>query len=181
MAYSDKDWAIVRAFYERGLSLNKILARPEVKIKAKSSIISKAAKEGWQRTAAKRHLVDLDVQTQQNLALVFDKKAELDATELYVHETLVDQQLDLLKDIQKFSSKAVQKAHELLDTVATGADLRQIAEAVDKISITNKINERHPKPATAVAVAGNLNFSAMSDEELWQQLKTVDEQLAALK
>jgi len=49
MAYSTKDWDIVKAFYERGLSLAEIVARPEVNIKSRSQISRKAASEGWKK------------------------------------------------------------------------------------------------------------------------------------
>lgn len=89
----------------------------------------------------------------------------------------VTKQLKLLDDIQLFSSKAIKKASSLLDTTESGQELRNIVEAVDKVSVTNKINERHPKQANNIQVSGSINFSAMTDSDLEQQLKEVNERV----
>lgn len=50
MAFSPKDWAIVQAFFEQGLSLAEIVAREEVQrtgITDRGSISRKSKQEGW--------------------------------------------------------------------------------------------------------------------------------------
>ena len=59
----------------------------------------------------------------------------------------VRRKMSLLNQIQDFSEAALEKAITLASTAQEGADLKSLAEAVDKISITNKLNDRHPPPA----------------------------------
>lgn len=96
MAYSEKDWAVVKAFYEQGLSLAEIVNRKEVKatgIKDRASISRKAKQEGWIKGKI-QHLATEEIKINQALEeLNAKKQQELNATELAVHNTLVDERL----------------------------------------------------------------------------------------
>jgi predicted DNA-binding protein YlxM (UPF0122 family) len=101
VAYSTKDWETVRAYYELGLSLSEIVAKKDVKITSKSQISRKATKEGWEKATEKQQLIDLEVNTKQAVADIEQKKATLNATELKVHNAIVDERT---KHIQFFTS-----------------------------------------------------------------------------
>lgn len=90
MAYTKQDWEVVKAFFESGLSLNQIVARPEVVITDKSSISKKAKAEGWLK-AINQPLVEKEIQLKQELNEVNEQKSTLNSTELEVHKTLVDE------------------------------------------------------------------------------------------
>lgn len=78
---------------------------------------------------------------------VIQESRELTDIELSAIEHGVQFKLDLLKDIEHFSNKAMQKAKELIDNADTGADFNAVVNGVDKLSILTKINDRHAKPA----------------------------------
>ena len=113
MAYSEKDWEIVKAFYEQGLSLAEIVDRKEVKktgIKVRASISRKAKQEGWIKGKT-QHLATEELKANQALdAINAKKKQVLNATELEVHNTLIDERL---KDEKLFRT-----GHKLVATLA---------------------------------------------------------------
>ena len=84
--------------------------------------------------------------------------------------------MDLWEDVHQFSSKAVEKATSMLgDATLDGQGLRHITEAVDKVTITTKLNERHPKGSQNINVQGGINFAEMTDADLKGRLKEVTE------
>ena len=109
MAYSDKEWETVRAFYERGLSLGDIAARPEVTIKDRATISKKASKEGWVK-GEKATLLHKEIETKQNVAEISEKKATLNATELEVHNILVEESVKRMEWLNNAALKNVQEA-----------------------------------------------------------------------
>ena len=96
MAYSEKDWGIVKAFYEQGLSLAEIVDRKEVKatgIQDRASISRKSNKEGWIK-GKMQHLATEEIKANQALDDInATKRQVLNATELSVHNTLMDERL----------------------------------------------------------------------------------------
>lgn len=92
MAYSEKQWDIVRAFYERGLSLAEIAARHEVEIKDRSSISKKAKSDGWVK-GKNSTLVQDEALAKQKAVEIAGKKSTLNSTELEVHNTLVAEKI----------------------------------------------------------------------------------------
>lgn len=88
MAYSVKQWEIVKAFFEEGLSLAEIVERPEVVITDRSSISKRAKIDGWIK-GKNQQLQDDEVQAKQVLAEADKKKSTLNSTALVVHETLI--------------------------------------------------------------------------------------------
>lgn len=117
-------------------------------------------------------LIAKEVEVKQELALKSDK-------EVTAIDTEVKHRLGLIKDIEKFSSRAIRKANQLLDVIESGQDLKHIADAVDKISVTNKINDRHPKP-TQINNNQQNNYSSLADDDLVRELKRVREQNAII-
>lgn len=99
MAFSAKDWTIVRAFFEQGLSLAEIVAREEVQrtgITDRGSISRKSKQEGWVK-AKNATLATAEVSARAALDDVAEKKATLNATEREIHNTIVNEQLQAKK------------------------------------------------------------------------------------
>jgi hypothetical protein len=130
MTYNSTDWEIVKAFYERGLSLAAIIARPEVKVTSRSQVSRKAAEEGWERASEKQQLINLEVQTKQSVADVFNQKMTLNATELIIHNTLVDERA---KHIEFFSQAAILNVRQAMSySCEDQQDYRARAETISK-------------------------------------------------
>jgi hypothetical protein len=97
MAFSQKDWAVVRAFFEQGLSLSEIVARDEVKqtgITDRGSISRKSKQEGWIK-GKNATLATEEIQIKQKVAEIAEKKATFSATEVEIHNTLVAERTKL--------------------------------------------------------------------------------------
>lgn len=109
MAYSHTEWEIVRAFYERGLSLAEIAARDEVAIKDRASISRKAKKENWHK-GEKATLVKKEIETKQAVAEIATEKATLNATELQIHNTIVAETHARTEWLNKAALKNVKEA-----------------------------------------------------------------------
>ena len=133
MAYSDKAWETVRAFYERGLSLAEITEREEVAIKSRASISVKAKKEGWAKSE-KATLLQKEVQAKQDIADVSAEKATLNATELAIHNTLVDERVQRTEWLNVQALKNVQGA--MADPCANQNDYRARADTILKAKET---------------------------------------------
>lgn len=110
MAYSKTDWMVVRAFFERGLSLAEITQRPEVKIKDRGSISRKAKQEAWIKNG-KATLVIQEVQVKQAVAMMAQQKATLDVIEAKIHDTLVEERT---KHIGFFNDAAILNVQQAL-------------------------------------------------------------------
>jgi len=130
MTYSSTDWEIVQAFYECGLSLAEIVARPEVKVTSRSQISRKAAKEGWHKALEKQQLIDFEVQTKQSLTEVFNQKTTLNATELIIHNTLVGERT---KHIEFFNQASILNVKQAMAESCMGQqDYRNRAQTINK-------------------------------------------------
>lgn len=131
MAYSDKEWEVVKAFYERGLSLSEIASRDEVTIKDRKTISRKANQEGWVK-GQKATLVDKEIKTKQAVAEIATEKATINATELEVHNTLVSERA---AHIQFFNQAALQNVTSAVNKIGaqtSQAEHRMIAETIAK-------------------------------------------------
>ena len=113
MAYSPKQWEIVRAFFENGLSLAEIVARPESQIKDRSSISKRAKSEGWIK-GKNSTLLNSEVELKQNVTKVEEQKSTLNSTELLIHNTLVDERT---KHINYFNSEQLKLSKMAMDKV----------------------------------------------------------------
>ena len=130
MAYSEKEWQVCRAFFERGLTLSEIVKREEVKIKSKSQISKKAASEGWERDGKKKLILSREVSAKQELAAIEKEKETLKETERFVHEKLCT---ELTLAAIFFSSNAIQNVSEAMSSpCSTQSDFRQRAETILK-------------------------------------------------
>lgn len=134
MAYSPQDWMVVRAFYERGLSLAEIVAREEVSIKDRGSISRKAKQEGWTK-GEKATLLQKEIETKQKVAEIAEKKATLNATELQVHNTLVAEKLKAVEVFHNLNMKVASTLAKKLESdgeLASYQDLNAAATAITK-------------------------------------------------
>jgi hypothetical protein len=96
MAYSREDWDVVKAFYERGLSLSEIVAREEVVITDRSTISKEAKKKGWVK-GSKSTTVEKEVTAKQMLSEVRVEKSTYNSTEAEIHADIVNRKLDALE------------------------------------------------------------------------------------
>lgn len=152
MAYSERDWELVRAYFEAGCSLSDIVSRDEVKIKSRSQISKRANKDGWLKSDEKKQLVNREVAVKSELFDIKKQKETLKETEQKVHNELVDEKtkhLELFKNaglanqaIANMSLKAIQAsimAEKDPNTRATKAMLMLPAlETHGKITERNK-------------------------------------------
>lgn len=77
---------------------------------------------------------------------VIQESAELTPEELNAVEHSVQFKIQLLRDIEGFTSQAIGKAKELLTSSDSGSDFKAVIEGVDRLSVMTKLNDRHAKP-----------------------------------
>jgi hypothetical protein len=147
MAFSVRDWEIVRAYYERGLSLAEIVARDDVAITDRSSISRKAKAEGWIK-GEKATLLNDEVQAKQTLAEINQQKSTLNSTDVAVHDKLVDERLRHTEFFNKSALRNQQLANQKLVADLSLAEL----ESHSRITARNKETVLGKSPDTAVQV-----------------------------
>ena len=135
MAISQETWDIAQAMFEGGASLTDISRKTDID---KSTISKKAKKQGWQKGVNQQLIAD-EVR-------VTAEKSTLNQPQTEYHDEQVKHRLEMLREIQTFSTAAMKKAGDLLQSTDTGSDFKAIIDGVDKLSITTGINERHAKP-----------------------------------
>lgn len=136
MAFSPKDWAIVQAFFEQGLSLAEIVARPEVKatgIKDRGSISRKATQEGWIK-GKNATLKKTEVELKQSVADVESQKATLNATEREIHNTLVAEEVAAKKFFKGAHMLAARTAVMKLQRDGVAASYQDVKAAANTIT-----------------------------------------------
>lgn len=158
MAYSAKDWEIVKAFYERGLSLSEIIEREEVKITDRSSISKRAKAEGWIK-GEKSTLVEKEVSAKQDLIAVNSQKSTLNSTELFINDMLVAERLQFETTSNARMELAAQKAMEMLDVSERAGDVKAVMD-------TLKVH-REARLGKAPEVAVQINNSAFEVKAPW--------------
>lgn len=165
MAISKEVWQKAREYFEAGLSLTDIVDRTNI---SKSQISKRASKENWEKGNEKKQLISQAVE-------VATKKETLKETALEVHNELVDEQVRRRNLVFKASEKIIKKATEIIDNgtvdekVGVGdgvqqfeprkinpADVKNLADAVDKASITLGINQRHSNSQVTVNNQNNI-------------------------
>lgn len=151
MAYSDHQWGLVRACYERGLSLSEIIRRPEIEIKSKSQISKRASAENWQKETEKKHLVFSEVAAKAELAKIKKQKETMPTHERRIHDDIVDQRYRLLGLSVSTQEKALRIANDILSkrerAVAKNeedgaVELDAYASLLDLADTTSKIAAR---------------------------------------
>jgi predicted DNA-binding protein YlxM (UPF0122 family) len=159
MAYSEKQWETVRAFYERGFSLAEIAARPEVEIKDRKTISRKANNEGWVK-GEKATLVETEIKTKQAVNEIATAKATLNATELDIHNTIVTERMKDEVFFRKASLIVAQTAIKKVQTEPCSMmDLRAAQDLIGK----GKENIYGKSPDTAIQINNNASSSLESN------------------
>lgn len=152
MAISQEKWDKAKEYFEAGLSLSEIVLRTEI---SKAQISKKSKFENWQKGNEKKQLISQAVE-------VAEQKETLNETALQVHNELVDEQLRRRNLVFNASEKLLVKATEMIkkgqtvDKINVGAgiqqiepreldssDLKNLADTIDKASITLGVNQRH--------------------------------------
>ena len=159
MAYSAQEWEVVKAFYERGLSLAEITNRREVAIHDRKTISRKANQEGWIK-GKKATLVENEIKAHQAVAEIATEKATLNATELSVHNTLVS---EIEKDRSFFRKGNLIIGQQIIRKVQAGS--LTISELKDSSIGFNKCQEGVLPVAAQAAVQIN-NNAGMSLQSL---------------
>lgn len=93
MAYSAADWEVARAFFERGLSLNEIIRRDEVKIKSKSQIQKKSVAEKWEKNGEKKQVLEKEIVLKQEVAEIKRIKDTFSKNEREINDTLLEEKI----------------------------------------------------------------------------------------
>ena len=166
MAYDAKYWDVVKAFYEEGLSLAEIIARPEVKNGDRSTISKKAKAEGWIK-GKNSTLTTVEIQTKQNLAEIAEKKSTLNSTEREIHDVIVDERT---KHIQFFNNATLKNVSLMMRKVTENTDIQE-HRAVQATLRDGKEVVLGKGPDVAVqinnnALPANVDLSNLSNEEL---------------
>lgn len=164
MAYSAKEWEVVKAFYERGLSLGEIAARPEVTIKDRKTISRKANQEGWVK-GEKATLVDKEINIKQGIEEIATEKATQNATELEVHNTLVAEKLIAKKIFHDANMKVVNTVKSKLDADGKAASYQDLNAAANAISKAQE-NVLGKSPDTAIQINNTVNGIIKKTEEM---------------
>jgi hypothetical protein len=169
MAYSQKEWESVRAYFERGLSLSEIVGRDDIAIKSKSQISKKATSEGWEKSGEKKQLLDREIQIKQEVAAISEQKETLKETERSIHNVLVDERT---KHIEFFSKAAIRNVSVAVKKIGDGTtqmEHRMLAETILK----GRETVLGKTPDTAIQINNNNNVQSEKYEDL------TDEQLEA--
>ena len=152
MAISQEKWDKAKEYFEAGLSLSEIVLRTEI---SKAQISKKSKIEKWEKGNEKKQLIAQAIE-------VATKKETLNETALQVHNELVDEQLRRRNLVFNASEKLLVKATEMIkkgqtvDKINVGvgiqqiepreldsSDLKNLADTIDKASITLGVNQRH--------------------------------------
>lgn len=152
MAISQEVWNKAKEYFEAGLSLTEIVDRTNI---SKSQISKRATKENWQKGNEKKQLISQAVE-------VAEQKETLNETALQVHNELVDEQLRRRNLVFNASEKLLVKATKMIEKNQTvdklnigagiqqiepreldSSDLKNLADTIDKASITLGVNQRH--------------------------------------
>lgn len=165
MAISKEVWQKAKEYFEAGLSLTDIVDRTNI---SKSQISKRASKENWEKGNEKKQLISQAVE-------VATKKETLKETALEVHNELVDEQIRRRNLVFNASEKIIDKATsiitsgEVIDKIGVGdgvqmfksrklntTDLKNLADTVDKASITLGVNQRHSNSQVTVNNQNNI-------------------------
>jgi len=120
--------------YQTGLFTQRQLAD---KYKISVSTVNSVTKGVEKKT---EQLVNKIIEVDQEISSLTEQ-------EVSAVDYAVDFKKKLIKDIERFSNKAIQKASSLIDNTDTGSDFKAVIDGVDRLSILTKINDRHAKPA----------------------------------
>ena len=164
MAISQEVWNKAKEYFEAGLSLSEIVLRTEI---SKAQISKKSKIENWQKGNEKKQLIAQSIE-------VATKKETLNETALEVHNEIVSEQLRRQNLVFNASEKLLVKATQMIDKNQTvdkvnvgagvqqiepreldSSDLKNLADTIDKASITLGVNQRHSNSQVQINNSNN--------------------------
>lgn len=155
MAYSDKQWELVRSYYEAGLSLSEIVSRDKVEIKSKSQISKRAKLEEWVKSKNEQ-LIQKEVLANQEINSIKKQKETLKETDNSVINEIVDERTKHLLYFQNSAMRNQQIANELLDERAKSKGEDGLSfimlDAHSKTTLRNKETVLGKQPDTAIQI-----------------------------
>ena len=131
MAYSNKQWSLVKSYYEVGLSLSDIVSRDNVEIKSKSQISKRANKEGWIKSEEKKQLINNEIEAKQTLNIIKETKETLKETDLKVHDLIVN---ETLKHREFFDNNTIKNLSIMMGKVGKGLTISEHAQAQNALA-----------------------------------------------
>ena len=193
MAISQEKWDKAKEYFEAGLSLSEIVLRTEI---SKAQISKKSKIEKWEKGNEKKQLISQAVE-------VAEQKETLNETALQVHNELVDEQLRRRNLVFNASEKLLVKATEMIkkgqtvDKINVGvgiqqiepreldsSDLKNLADTIDKASITLGVNQRHSNSQVNIqntnATQNNISTTPLTLDEAKKQAELLGVPLSAL-
>ena len=171
MAYSQKEWDIVRAYYEAGLKLREIINRSDVSIKSPSQISKMANKECWEH-GKKKQLIDKEVIAKQAIIEVEKEKETLKETEVKVINNLVTEQTEFIKLRNSAAAYGLRRMTKTLKEMEN-PEMRDYVYYQDAIGKASD-NVLGKQPTTAVQNNVNVNnaidIKSLSTDAIKQRL-----------
>jgi uncharacterized protein YerC len=152
--FTDDTWERAREYLEAGLTLSQIQQKTGID---KAAISRKAKEENWVKNNSQKQQLIVDA------VRVAEAKSTLNQQALSVHDEIVGYQLRVSGLANTFVERSIRKSIQMLKTVDDAASMKQLADTVDRNTITAGINERHAKPNTnnfGVAVGDTLRQPA---------------------
>lgn len=131
---SKYDKAALLADFHTGTYTQRQLAD---RYKISPAMVNKITKGVEKKNA---EIVNKKLELNQEIKLLSEQEVNAVNEAVYFKEKMIG-------EIQLFTTSAMRKASDLLTVSDSGSDFKAIVEGVDKLSITNGINERHAKPS----------------------------------
>jgi len=161
MAYPESAWAVIKAFYEQGLSLSEIVARPEVELTGitdRVTISRKAQRDGWIK-GKNAVLLRNEAEARRALDEARHAKEAMNATEKEVHNTLL---IERLKTEQFFHNANLTVAKTAVEKLIKERSSISFAEmdAASRVISRSQDSALGKTPDTAVTVIASANAQA---------------------
>lgn len=168
MAHSISTWDLAKGYYEAGLSLSQIKTKTNI---ARNTISQRAKKEQWEHgrnvdyiKAKEIIAIKKGTETEQSIICADD----VSSTQLRRANLVYGASESLLKITQDLitSNNTVEKMNmgdgkqTLQDRELNTTDLKNIADTIDKTSVTLGVNQRH---ANSQVTVNNTNAQQNND------------------
>ena len=137
MAYSDDQWAKVRAYFERGLTLSEIVERDDIQIKSRGSISKRANADGW-IAGEKKQAVSKEVYVKQELSAILERKETMPPVERNIHDALVSEQLQLTKFFRGANMLVANTVAAKVKREGQNASFKELASAAQALGRTQE-------------------------------------------
>ena len=126
--------SIIRAYFERGLTLSEIVARDDVFVKSRGSISKRAKAEGWIAGIKKQSVSD-EIKAKQFLSDILKQKETMPPLERNIHDSLVSERLKAVMYFKGLNTLVAEITERKLNSdgeAASYQDLNAAATAITK-------------------------------------------------